>query len=226
MYKSILLFILLSSWIVTVKATPLDDALSIVLSKSQVVQTKEESLNLARQATDLASDIELAAAYSENSTENFAAGPDWHTQLTMKYPITWGGVSPSNKQKVTALSDLQDVQDDLRKEFILEVQKVALLEVDLRNATQTHKWRLDVLIRAQKANEEALKMGRIRDQIDVRPLIQVALNAEQAARKVDMTFRLTLENISIIYGKEQWQTLQKHIVDHIKSAGKTDFTKL
>jgi hypothetical protein len=207
--------------VASTELTALEEAIKIVLDQSEVIQAKNSSLGLARNSSNLTSKISLATGYSEKTTQEFAAGFDTRSRFTVEYPITFGTTSQTDKEKAAALADLYTTQESLRATFVKEIQGIAMLEMELQNTIQSHSFKVDILKRAKEANELALKEQRPLDQIDLKPLVEAALAAEQAAAKADRLFRLTLENTAIVYGKSQWRELQNLILKHIKSAGQS-----
>lgn len=207
--------------VASTELTALEEAIKIVLDQSEVIQAKNSSLGLARNSSNLTSKISLATGYSEKTTQEFAAGFDTRSRFTIEYPITFGATSQTDKERATALADLYTTQESLRAAFIKEIQSIAMLEMEVQNAIQSHSFKVDILKRAKEANELALKEQRPLDQIDLKPLVEAALTAEQAAVKADRLFKLTLENTAIVYGKNQWHELQTLMLKHIKSAGQS-----
>jgi hypothetical protein len=207
--------------VASTELTALEEAIKIVLNQSEVIQAKNSSLGLARNSSNLTSKISLATGFSEKTTQEFAAGFDTRSRFTVEYPITFGATSQTDKERATALADLYTTQESLRSQFIKEIQNVAMLEMELQNAIQSHSFKIDLLKRAKEANELASKEQRPLDQIDLKPLIEATLTAEQAATKADRLFKLTLENTAIVYGKNQWHELQTLMLKHIKNAGQS-----
>lgn len=202
----------------SIELTALEEAIKIVLNQSEVIQAKNSSLGLARNSSNLTSKISLATGYSEKTTQEFAAGFDTRSRFTIEYPITFGAASQTDKEKAAALADLYTTQESLRASFIKEIQGIAMLEMEMRNAIQSHAFKVDALKRAKEANDLALKEQRPFEQIELQPLIEATLAAEQTAAKADRLFKLTLENVSITYGKSQWRDLQQLILKHIKES--------
>lgn len=201
-----------------VDAGPLEEALAIVIAKSESIQAKQRTLGLNRNASNWSSKVKLAAGYSEKQTDEFAPGFDERAQLTFEYPLT-GAVTQTDKDKAQAMSALYETQENVTRSFILEVQKLALLKADMDGANRTHDLAMDLLKRAKQNNDEAAKAGRVQEQMDITALIDRAINAENAARKAVANFRTMLEALCRISGKDEWVELRTHTIDYLKTMG-------
>ncbi len=199
-------------------AGPLEEALAIVVAKSETIQAKQRILGLNNKASHLTSKVKLATGYSEKQTDEFAPGFDGRALLSFEYPLT-GAVTQTDKDKAQAMSALYETRENVTRSFILEVQKLALLKADMDGANKSHDLAMDLLKRSKQKNDAAAKAGRVQDQVDITPLIDRAIDAENIARKAVANFRTMLEAICRIYGKDEWIKLRIHTISYLKTMG-------
>lgn len=203
-------------------ADSLEDALAIVIAKSESVQAKQRILGLTNKGSNLNSEIKLSSGYSDKQNEEFAPGFQNRAMLTFEYPLT-GAITQTDKEKAQALSDLYEAKEILTRSFILELQKLALLKADMDNASRIHNLAVDFLQRAKLNNDAAVKTARFQDQINIAPLLDKAILAENAARKAVTNFRTVLEAMCRIYGKDEWIQLRTHTIAYLKKMGTGKF---
>jgi len=218
-YTILALFLLFIS---SAFAGPFEDALTIVLTKSESVQAKQKILGLTNQSSNLNSKIKLSSGYSDKQNDEFAPGFQNRAMLTFEYPLT-GTTTETDKEKAQALSGLYETKENLTRSFILELQKLALLKTDMDNATRIHNLTVDLLQRAKLNNDAAVKTGRFEEQINIAPLLDKAIYAENAARKAVTNFRTMLEASCRIYGKDEWIQLRTHTIAYLKKMGTGKF---
>jgi hypothetical protein len=149
-------------------------------------------------------------------TNEFAGGFDTRTRFTIEYPLFGGSAKATNDQdKARAINELFIAEEQLRNQFITDIQNVALLERTARGLIQTHALKVDRLKAAKAANDKATEAERI----DLWSFIEVAKQAEDAAFQADQKFLIELERISRSYGKEEHARLRQLIVAHVKQTG-------
>jgi len=199
-------------------ADPLEEALAIVIANSESIQAKKRALGLSNKSSNLNSSIKLSSGYSDKQNDEFAPGFQNRAMLTFEYPLT-GRTAPADKEKARSLSALYEAQENLTRSFILEMQKLALMKADMDSANKSHDLAMDLLKRAKKYNDASVKSGRAQDQVDIAPLIDKAINAENTARKAVANFRTMLEAICRIYGKNDWLKLRGHTIAYLKTMG-------
>ncbi len=198
-------------------AAPLDDALELVMSQSAVVQAKNRVMGVVGGARDLKGTVSLATGYAEKQTDEFAGGFDARTRFTVEYPIFGGTAKATNDQdKARALNDLYIAEEQLRNQFITDIQNVALLERTARGLIQTHALKVDRLKAAKQANDRATEAD---EQIDLWSFIEAAKQAEDAAFQADQKFLIELERVSRSYGKEEHERLRQLIGAHVQQTG-------
>ena len=203
-------------------ADPLQDALAIVIAKSESVQGKQRVLGLTNKSSNLNSSIKLSSGYSDKQNDEFAPGFQNRAQITFEYPLM-GATTQTDKEKAQALSSLYETKDNLIRSFILELQKLALLKADMDSANRIHNLTIDLLKRAKMNNDTAVKTAHFQDQINIAPLLDKAISAENAARKAVTNFRTMLEATCRIYGKDEWKILRTHTIAYLKTMGSGTF---
>ncbi|MCK5525473.1 MAG: hypothetical protein KAI83_20275 [Thiomargarita sp.] len=195
-----------------------NQALSIVYEQSQTIIGKQKLLGLNIQSSNLSVDVKLAAGYSEKQTQEFAPGFDQRGVITATYPLL-GGVTQTDKDKATALTAYYESQDNLKKSFLANMRELRILKQKMDSQIRIHRLRVDLLKRAQKNNNDAIKAGRAQDSVDIVPFVDASLTAEANSDLSIIELKARLEEYSRGYGGERWIELQGLIINYVKAMG-------
>jgi len=191
-------------------AGPLEEALTIVLAQSEVVQSRQRMTGIVGNSSNFSAKIRLSSGFSDKANDEFSPGFQNRVGIVGEYPIM-GGVSQTDKDKAQALSALYESKDNVTRSFILELQKLAVMKNGFDLSNRNHDFVQDLLLKIEQANDLADKQGKPQNKVDKTSALDKVLTAEAETRRAYTQYTTMRHSVSRIYGKTDWEKLTVHI---------------
>lgn len=202
-----------------ITADPLENALTIILGQSEVVQSKQRMSGIISQGSDWTTNVRLSSGYADKENDAFSGGFQNRAGITFEMPLG-GGISQTDKEKAQALSALYEAKESLTKTFILEIQKLATMKGAYDGKDRIYAYTSDQLLKLRNKYKEAKNKGNkqiiatLRGQLG--QLLKEALTRENEARQAWTAFNSMHMSVCRIYGKAEWKQLSVHTFAYIE----------
>lgn len=185
-------------------ATPLDDAIALVMRVSPALAEKRAEVRAIAEQSDWTSKVSLGYRHRESESE--AAG--YNAGLLIEIPLF------SRKREIEAARSrhaLAEARQQLVSQFLGEVAQLAELEGKRSEAAEMAKFYRDRLEYFKKALDE----GRVESDT-LWSDAEKAKKAEHDAAQGERKLVAALEESARRYGEDEWKMLQALLAAHVK----------
>ncbi len=185
-------------------ATPLDDALNLVLLYHPSIAQKQIIAEETAQQTDWEAKVRLGYSYKETTTESM--GPN--ASFMVNIPLF------SRKRQIEhakARLAVSVARDQVRSAFLAEFRSLKTLANDHYAAQQRYALQQDKLQWYKKAVEE----GRLEADV-LWTQAEATQSAELKARETQQQYQTVMTIMARQYAREQWKTLQDLLAAAVK----------